>query len=109
MEELLNHRFLPAIIVVFSVLAAFIVDFLFRVVFRAFASKTKTNLDDNLIDILHKPIFYSAFFISKSTLRLDKRPDSGIIFCNLSSDVIAKLYSILFELGQIKVDRIYFN
>jgi len=63
MEELLNHRFLPAIIVVFSVIAAFLIDFLFRVVFRAFASKTKTTFDDNLIDILHKPIFYSAFFI----------------------------------------------
>ena len=63
MEQLLNHRFLPAIIVVFSVIAAFLIDFLFRVVFRAFASKTKTTFDDNLIDILHKPIFYSAFFI----------------------------------------------
>ncbi len=61
-SKLLNQQ-LPAIIVIVSFIAAFIIDFLFSVVFKRFASKTKTNFDDNLIKILHKPIFYSAFFI----------------------------------------------
>ncbi len=60
-NKLLSQQ-LPAVIVVFSFIAAFIIDFLFSVVFKRFASKTKTNFDDNLIQILHKPIFYSTFF-----------------------------------------------
>ncbi len=61
-NKLLSQQ-LPAVIVVFSFIAAFIIDFLFSVVFKRFASKTKTNFDDNLIQILHKPIFYSTFFL----------------------------------------------
>ena len=61
-NKLLNQQ-LPAIIVVFSFIAAFLIDFLFSVVFKRFASNTKTSFDDNLIKILHKPIFYSTFFI----------------------------------------------
>ena len=55
-SKLLNQQ-LPAIIVIFSFIAAFMIDFLFSVVFKKFASKTKTNFDDNLIKILHKPIY----------------------------------------------------
>ena len=61
-NKLLSQQ-LPAIIVVSSFIAAFIIDFLFSVVFKRFAAKTKTNFDNNLIKILHKPIFYSTFFI----------------------------------------------
>tara|TARA_B110000263_G_C15269666_1_gene492838 strand:- start:52 stop:1098 length:1047 start_codon:yes stop_codon:yes gene_type:complete len=62
-EILFSDKWLPVSIVILSPIGAFIIDFIFTFVFKRFASKTKTSLDDKLIAILHQPVFYSAFFI----------------------------------------------
>ena len=90
MEQLLNHQFLPAIIVVFSVIAAFLIDFLFRVVFRSFASKTKTTFDDNLIDIVLPNLIQIASVHMNIVNSLDNtfmitKKNSEKIFLNLKT------------------------
>jgi len=41
------------------ILLAKIADLVFARIFKRLAAKTKTNLDDKIIELLHKPIFYS--------------------------------------------------
>ena len=58
-----NDRWLPISIVVLSPIAAIFIDFVFSILLKSFAGKTKTTLDDKLIEILHQPIFYSSIFV----------------------------------------------
>ncbi len=62
-NSILSDRWLPITIVVVSPIIAFIIDFLFSLVFKGIVKKTKTTIDDKIIKILHGPIFYSAIFI----------------------------------------------
>jgi len=45
------------------ILLAKIVDIIFTHIFKRLVSKTKTLLDDKIIELLHKPIFYSIILI----------------------------------------------
>jgi len=49
-----------------SIIAAKITDFVFTVIFKRIVSRTKTSLDNKIIDLLHRPIFYSIIFIGIS-------------------------------------------
>ena len=60
---LLSEKWLPISIVVLSPIAALIIDLIFSIILKNFAGKTKTTLDDKIIEILHQPIFYSLIFI----------------------------------------------
>ncbi len=51
------------LILVGSLLAAFVVEFVFSRTVLAMARKTKTDLDDKIVEALRRPIFYSAVFI----------------------------------------------
>ncbi len=42
-------------------------DWIFVGIFKRWSSKTNTNLDDNIVNFLHKPIFYSILFFGFST------------------------------------------
>ena len=46
MDFLLSEQGLPALIIVLSPVGAFIIDLLFRFVFKRFAGKTKNTFDD---------------------------------------------------------------
>ena len=54
-------------IIVGSIVIAKITDWIFVGIFKRWSSKTKTNLDDSLVNFLHKPIFYSILFFGFST------------------------------------------
>ena len=60
---LFTDKWLPISIVVMSPIVALIIDLIFSIVLKSFVGKTKTTLDDKIIDILHQPIFYSLIFI----------------------------------------------
>tara|TARA_X000001036_G_scaffold433336_1_gene470776 strand:+ start:121 stop:1164 length:1044 start_codon:yes stop_codon:yes gene_type:complete len=60
---LFSDKWLPISIVVISPIVALIIDLIFSIVLKSFVGKTKTTLDDKIIDILHQPIFYSLIFI----------------------------------------------
>ena len=46
-----------------SIIAAFLTDLIFSRVLRRLASKTKTDIDDRILEGLHKPIFFSVVLI----------------------------------------------
>ena len=60
---LLESPLIQSILILFGfVLLAKITDLVFARIFKKLVAKTKTNLDDKIIDLLHKPIFYSIIF-----------------------------------------------
>ena len=58
-----NHFLKSASIVLLSVIFAKMVDVVFTIIFKRMVDKTKTKLDDKILHLLHKPIFYSILFI----------------------------------------------
>ena len=65
---LLDNPFIRAgIIIIGSIVIAKVTDWIFVGFFRRWSSKTKTNLDDSIVNFLHKPIFYSILFFGFST------------------------------------------
>jgi len=46
-----------------SIVVAKISDLIFTSLLKRMASRTKTTIDDHIIDILHKPIYYTILFI----------------------------------------------
>ena len=66
--ELLQNPFVrSALIIVGSIIMAKLTDWIFVGIFKRWSSKTNTNLDDNIVNFLHKPIFYSILFFGFST------------------------------------------
>ncbi len=55
-----------ALIVIGAVIVAKIADIIFTRIFRQLVSKSQTSLDDKIVDLLHRPIFYSIIFIGLS-------------------------------------------
>ena len=49
-----------------SIVVAKFVDIVFTLIFKKVVKKTKTSLDDRILQLLHKPIFYSILFIGFS-------------------------------------------
>ena len=57
-----NKPLLCLIYVLVSFIVAFVVDQIFIRVFRTIVKKSKTSLDDEIIEVLHKPLYYSILF-----------------------------------------------
>ena len=51
------------LIIIFVIFFAKIADIFFTRIFRKIVAKTKSNLDDKIVDLLHRPIFYSIIFV----------------------------------------------
>ena len=49
--------------ILLSILVAKISDLIFKSLLRKMAGKTKTTIDDHIIDILHRPLYLSILFI----------------------------------------------
>ncbi len=55
---------LRGLVLVFaSIITAKLVDMMFTFIFKRMVKTTKTTLDDRILQLLHKPIFYSILFI----------------------------------------------
>ena len=61
-----NSALKSVILVIASIIAAKLVDIIFTFIFKRLVDKTKTSLDDKILQLLHKPIFYSILFIGFS-------------------------------------------
>ena len=71
-----NHFLKSASIVLLSIVFAKFVDIVFTIVFRRVVDKTATKLDDKILHLLHKPIFYSILFIGFSlSVKIAPFPD----------------------------------
>ncbi len=63
----LSNRFLQSgLIVLISVVTAKITDMIFSRIFQRIVDKTQTDLDDQILGLLHRPIFYSILFVGFS-------------------------------------------
>jgi MscS family membrane protein len=62
-----NRLVQAATIIVLSVVAARVVNWLFRVATRRWTAKTRTDFDDRLLDLLHGPLFVSIVLIGLAT------------------------------------------
>ena len=51
---------------IISIAVAKFVDIIFTLIFKKVVKKTKTSLDDRILQLLHKPIFYSILFVGFS-------------------------------------------
>ena len=51
------------VLVALSIAVAKLVDLIFTFIFKKLVDKTKTRFDDQILQLLHKPIFYSILFI----------------------------------------------
>ncbi len=51
------------LIIFLSIIGAKIIDIIFTIVFKKLVNKTETQLDDKIVYLLHRPIFYSTIFI----------------------------------------------
>jgi small-conductance mechanosensitive channel len=64
LQAFLDRPFVePAIIVLASVVLAYLVEAIIRRTLVVLASRTTTNLDDHIIDALRRPIFLSVIFV----------------------------------------------
>tara|TARA_Y100001970_G_C14244325_1_gene866998 strand:+ start:1298 stop:2350 length:1053 start_codon:yes stop_codon:yes gene_type:complete len=61
---IISNPFLKsASLVLLSVFFAKTTDIIFTLIFKKFVDKTETKLDDRILQLLHKPIFYSILFV----------------------------------------------
>ena len=51
------------IIILGSIIIAKITDLVFTVIIKRLTSKTRTELDDKIVVLFHKPIFYSLLYL----------------------------------------------
>ena len=69
--------------IVLSIVSAKFVDMVFTFIFKRLVSSTKTTLDDRILQLLHKPIFYSILFVgfilSIKTIYLPDYIEFGLI------------------------------
>ena len=61
-----NHLVRSALIIVGSIMVAKITDLVFIGIFKRLTARTRTGLDDKIVSLLHRPIFYSILFIGFS-------------------------------------------
>ena len=84
MDFVLSNSILKSLsLVIASIVSAKIVDMVFTLIFKRLVSSTKTTLDDRILQLLHKPIFYSILFVgfilSIKTIHLPDYIEFGLI------------------------------
>ena len=61
-----NPLILSLIIILGSIIVAKITDLVFTVIIKRITARTHTELDDKIVVLFHKPIFYSILFVGFS-------------------------------------------
>ena len=84
--------------IVLSIVSAKFVDMVFTFIFKRLVSSTKTTLDDRILQLLHKPIFYSILFIgfilSIKTIHLPDYIEFGFIGLLKTATIIIWLFVV---------------
>lgn len=97
-----SSAYLNAVIfVLIFMLIAKIADLLIDKVFRRFSRFTKTDIDDKIIDLIHKPIFYSIIIVGIALAIAHLDPEANVIFYTDGT-----LYSIMAIVWCVTVIRI---
>ena len=79
-DSLNNNKLLISFVYfVLSFICAFVIDKIFISFFRALVKKSKSDLDDKIIEVLHTPLYYSILFFGLNlSVRLLNLPDIAI-------------------------------
>jgi small-conductance mechanosensitive channel len=95
----------PLINVILSLLAVIIiakaVDLFIDKVLRRFVSFTKTDVDDRIIDIIHRPIYFTIIIIGCTFAVIYMQPPSKVIF--YANGTLYTLVAILWTITIIKL------
>ena len=84
-----------AVAVLFFIVAAKIADILIDKVFRRFATFTKSDLDDRIIDVIHRPIYFTIIFIgcASAVLYLKGSPEAVFYINNSLYSIVAFIWA----------------
>ena len=96
-SEVFSNPILQSVLIVFgAVVVAKIIDAIFTKIFKRIVDKTQTNLDDQILQLFHRPIFYTILFIGFSIgVKTAQLPD----YIDFALQGIFKTISILIWLG----------
>lgn len=89
-------------IIAFIILAK-IVDFLIDKVLRRFASFTKSDLDDRIIDLIHRPIYYTLIIVGISLAIIYLKPAEKLLF--YSNGILYSVIAIIWIVTAIKISN----
>ena len=113
-----NKPLLAFVYVIVSFIIAFIIDQIFIRVFRAIVKKSKTSLDDKIVEVLHKPLYYSILFFGINiSINLLSLPDTAIyLIAGILKTLIIVMWSfalfrtfiILIEWSSRRTDKLPF-
>ena len=74
-----NKPLLAFVYILLSFISAFIIDKIFIVVLRTLVKKSKSDLDDRIVEVLHKPLYYSILFFGLNlSIKLLELPDTVV-------------------------------
>ena len=108
LDNIINNKSLLALIyIICSLVIAFIVDRIFITSLRILVKKSKTDIDDKILNFIHKPIYYSIFFIGINiAINLLALPDSIVFYLTsiLKSILIIVWGTALFKSFMIFID-----
>ena len=94
-----NPIILSVLIILGAVIAAKITDIIFTRIFKRIVNKTQTNFDDRILQLLHRPIFYSILFIGFSvavkTAELPKYIDYALVGIFKTSTILIWLFVVM--------------
>ncbi len=96
-----------SIVLVASVVLAFIADFLFEKIFLHYATKTKYQCDDLIVEALKKPIFYTVVFIGAFVAAEIVFPGNTAI--ELIVGLLLTALGIFWILSLLRIDSILFK
>jgi MscS family membrane protein len=115
LDELVADRALQSVVLVAAALvAAWVVDWVLSRVLSRLARRTATDLDDRLIELLHRPVRLSVLVVglTLATLRLD--PSSLVEFgavdlTALTLDLLATLAIVVWTVAGIRLIGLFFG
>ncbi len=85
-------------LIAMSIVSAKLVDIIFSLIFKRVVKTTKTTLDDKILQLLHKPIFYSILFVgfilSIKTIALPEYVEFVMVGCFKTVTTIIWLFVI---------------
>jgi len=94
-----NPIILSVLIILGAVIAAKITDMIFTRIFQRIVNKTQTNFDDRILQLLHRPIFYSILFIGFSvavkTAELPNYIDYALVGIFKTSTILIWLFVVM--------------
>ena len=94
-----NPIILSVLIILGAVIAAKIMDMIFTRIFKRIVNKTQTNFDDRILELLHRPIFYSILFIGFSvavkTAELPNYIDYALVGIFKTSTILIWLFVVM--------------